>query len=218
MSDVKINKHMAVDTIAYITGALAEKKLEAGDAPRAKDLLADSARIYEYLSAFRESKSGIRTLQRALELARRAENPTMAYGLALKLSDAVLEPYDQIPKTEFGVSVLEHGEVVDGLARVSEIISDSRCTYLYRIRMDEESMSRLLERLGDSEFGKFIEQSMKSISRLADGERENISIEFEYRKDRGVLSIFSRHTLEDHMYVRDAINMFASSLGHIARP
>ncbi len=218
MAYSKINKHAAADTLAYVTGTLAENKLEAGDTRHAKDLLADSARIYEYLSAFRDSKSGVRTLQRALELARRADSPSMVYGLAMKLSEAVLDPYAQIPKTDFRANVLEHGEVVDGLPRVSETISDSRCTYLYRIRMDDESMSRLIGRLEDSELGRLIDQSSKTIARLPDGERENISIEFEYKKDKGVFSIFSRHTFEDHMYVKDTINMFASSLNLLATP
>ncbi len=210
-----INK--AVDILAHVASHIAEEKITRGDYNGASRLFSDSAKKYEYLAALRERDSALRTLARSLDLAKRAGDREMTYRLAMKLSEAILDVGRDIPRIRFDDRIIEHGEVVAGLPRVSEELSDSRCVYLYRIRVDKWSAEKLQERLDESELSKAILDSRSSVQAVTDDE-EKIRIEFRYNAEKDVLAISSVHTRMDHRYVRDVINMLAASLSSIMRP
>ncbi len=210
-----ITKNKMLDMLARCEMGLAERKLEQGRAETAKLLFADSARKYGYIASTREKKAdAVRTLEHALKLAIRSEDPIGIYRITSKIVELEMFPERRLVMAELrgdGVE-LPGNTFIRGIPKVTEIHFTEMSYYRYIIDMRNGNFEKLLAAAEDSDMKGMLLNLTREQAKVVDGSLENAEITLNYAVPLEFIGISSKHRRENSNYMKNMINVLGGGL------
>lgn len=210
-----ITKSKMLDLLARCEMGLAERRLEEGQMETARLLFADSSRKYAYIASTREKRTdGMRTLEHALKLAMRAEDPKEIYRITSKIVELEMFPERRLVMAELrgdGVE-LPGTTFIRGIQKITEVNSSEMSYYKYIIDMRGGNFEKLLSAAEESDLKRTLLNLTKEQAKVVDGSLENAEVTLNYAVPLEFMDISSKHRRENSNYIKNMINVLASGI------